>query len=418
MEVRPPSPDWRIDRVFGRLRTVALGIDFASRQFVYAPVRLGSGPHRAGLRAEVWRHQGMFVPTSTDPRVCCVEREEAGARRHRVSGSRARRRWTGAASRPLAAVAAVVVVLAAPNAARALSFALLPNQSSVALVVDFDLFGGALTASEQAAGSLTTRYDGTMVANNTGQTALAFPTGGEAIARNQVGLFNLPRQLSPAVGGSSGSAPGNYGVTLSAAVGLELPPIEIPDFGTLNLGTLQSVDVDIALRNVVIDTASDANISVLNGAFDASGVDVLFAGTADVNLAAVLKAPDFLTFTANLVALNALVGAFPDLGLGVSGNFFALEISIGFGTQLLLDGLGVPNQAVDGSFTRVGDDFVLALPLLAEIAPDLVPGVIDLSLGFSGQLTGISPIPEPTTAVLFGLGVAALAARSRMRRSG
>ena len=320
------------------------------------------------------------------------------------------------ATRSLAVAAAAVACLSSADPAHALSYDLLPNQSSVALVVDLDLFGGALTASEQFAGSLTTRYDGTMVANNTGQTALLFPAGGDAVARNQVGLFSLPRQLSPAVGGGSGSAPGNYGVTLSAAVGLELPPIEIPDFGTLNLGTLQSVDVDIALRNVVIDAVSGGNISVLSGAFDASGVDVLFAGTADVNLAAVLKAPDFLTYAANLLALTALIGAFPDLGLGVSGNFFTQEISLGFGTQLSLDGLSVPNQAGAGSFTRVGDDFVLALPLLATIAPDVIPGVIDLSLGFSGQLTGMSPVPEPTTAVLLGLGVAGLAARSRTRR--
>lgn len=315
-----------------------------------------------------------------------------------------------------AALAAGLLALGtAPARALTLDYTLAPTQSNVALVVEVDFLGGALTAEPQFTGSLTTRYDGTMRADNLGQSALAFPSGGAAVARNQVGLFNLPRQISPAVGGASGTAPGNYGVTLTAPIGIALPPIEIPDFGTLNLGTLQSVDVDIALRDVVLDAISATHVPVAGGLYDASQLDVLVTGNADLNLAAVLRSPDLVTYFANLTVLSLLAAQFPELGLGVTGNLLTRDISIGIGTRVVLDAVAVPNQADPGSFTRVGDDFVLVLPLLAELAPQVLPGVLDLRLGFSGQLRGVAPVPEPTTAALLAVGLAALAGR-RARR--
>ena len=328
-----------------------------------------------------------------------------------------RGRGLASARRTAAALSfsALLIALAA-SPAHALYYTITPAQSAVALVVDVDFLGGALTAQEQFAGSLSTQYDGTIRAGNVGQQALQFPSGGAAVARNQLGLFNIPRQLSPGVGGT-GTAAGNYGVTLTAPIGIELPPIDIPDLGTLNLGTLQSVDVDIALRNVVLDAVSGGQISVLGGAFDASGIDVLFSGHADLNIAAVLRAPDLTTYFVNLLALGTLAASFPELGISVSGSILTRDISVGFGTRLSFDDLAVPNlSATDGSFTRVGDDYILVLPLLAELAPTVIPGVLDLRLGFEGQLRGVAAVPEPATAAFLALGLAGLAGRRRAAR--
>jgi hypothetical protein len=324
---------------------------------------------------------------------------------------------TPAASRgaAVALAALLLAVVARPARALTLDYTLTPTQSNVALVVDVDFLGGALTATEQFAGSLTTRYDGTMRADNIGTTAIAFPSGGAALARNQLGPFNIPRQISPAVGGTSGTAAGNYGVTLTAPVGIEVPPIEIPDFGTLNLGTLQSVDVDIALRNVVLDAVTAVHLPVAGGAFDAAQVDLLVTGNVDVNVAAVLRSPDLLSYLANLTVLSLLASSFPELGIGVTGNVFTRDISVGIGTRLALDAVAVPNQAGAGSFTRVADDYVLVLPRFGELAPAVLPGVLDLRLGLDGQLRGVAPVPEPATAALLALGLAALAGGSARR---
>jgi hypothetical protein len=313
----------------------------------------------------------------------------------------------------------VVALLAlAPGAASATSFTLDPNLSSLTLAADVSVLGGALTASAQCTGCLTTRYDGTLHATNLGLAAVQFDGGGTADARQQLGSFNIPRQIAPGVGGAAGTAPADYGVTFSAPVGTPLPPIDIPNVGTLNLGTLQSVDVKVALRDVVLDVTSTSFIPVSSGAFDASQANVLITANADVLAALVLRAPDLATYLVNLSALTLLASSAPQLGLTVSGNFLTRDISVGFGFGVPVNALSAPNTASGGLISAVGDVVTITLPVDVTATPSDITGVFGLDIGLQGSLRMVGTVPEPATSLLVGAGVVALGAARRRRATG
>ena len=300
--------------------------------------------------------------------------------------------------------------------AAAIPFTLNANPSQLALIVDVSIFGGALTATTQCTGCLVTKYDGTLQATPAGLSGVQFDGGGAADARTQVGFLNSPRAISPAPGGASGTGPADYGVTLSAPVGTELPPIEIPNFGTLNLGTLQSIDVDVALRNVVLDVTSTSFLPVMAGSFDPTGTTIALFGDMDLNAAFVLKAPDLTTYFVNLVALTALASSAPELGIGVTGNLLAREISVGLGFGVPFGGVQVANQATTpGTLSAVGNVVTLALPVNVDATPSALAGVIDVGINLQGQLVGVGTVPEPSSLLLSGLGLAWLGACRRSR---
>ena len=197
----------------------------------------------------------------------------------------------------------LAVAIAGDGSATTLT--LQPNASSLTLVADVSIFGQALASSAQCTGCLTTKYDGTLQATNLGLASVRYDGGGAADARQQVGLFSIPRQMAPGVGGAAGTAPADYGVTFSAPVGAPIPPIDIPNLGTLNLGTLQSVDVKLAARDLVLDVTSTSFIPVTSGTYDATQTTVLLSGNLDVSTALVLRAPDIGTYLVNLVATDA-----------------------------------------------------------------------------------------------------------------
>ncbi len=325
---------------------------------------------------------------------------------------------------PLAAVViATWLVTSAVAIGPPTNYTINQNFSQIDLTASGDIFGGAVSLEEQFPSSPTT-YTGTIVAEFPlgpwPGGSISFPGGSAAAANNlKGGVLNTDRQVAPGSGGTGGADPANYGLTFSAPVDLLLPDIPLPpELGgiTLSLGTLTSVDLNLALRDVIWDINSnlvDGERPIdVNHQFDASGTPLagvgltLVSGFADVNAALVLTQDSFINAGILELALGTLAGQVPELGLSISRpGFFSPDVLVGFGTRLdLTPGLWLPNGATDlatVTYDPLTGSSTLTLPVELAV-PDLgIPGILDLDLGFSGQLvaTGVVTVPEPSTLI-------------------
>ena len=348
-------------------------------------------------------------------------------------------------------LSAAVVLAGSYASAAGLTFTLNQSQSNISLdIKNAQLFGQNLTLAEQATGSLKSSYTGTVVTDVDG-SSIDFPGGSKADASILTsGFFKLPVNMLPGVGGSGAAAPADYGFVLSAPIGTVLPALDltflnIPGVTTLNLGTFKAVNLNTALRDVILDVNTSSALPRSGvpslTTFDASQVTFAMSGNADVSLATVLTAGDAVSFTINGLALSAIASAInaqvPGL-LSVNYNPLAplfklpLDISIGLGTNLPLNGLSLPNEDVTklGSLQVTGTNYRLTLPISFNAIPDfsslgaasgLLSFLLPLKLGFSGQLVGTAPkiaVPEPGSVVLFGIGLVSLALVTLNRHRG
>lgn len=335
--------------------------------------------------------------------------------------------------RGIVGLSAVVVMMAAcQDSVRAavVTYSIVQSSSQINLTAGGTLFGGALTVTEQHANAIT-RYNGSIVTDVT-IGGPDFVGGSSANAVNPTGLFSLPLQYSPNIGGGAGTAPANYGLNMTAPVSFVIPSFSIPQEirdqypflpATLSLGTLSSVVAKVALRDVTLDILSDDRILRSGNDFDANLANIdISGGFSDINIAARLTQPDLLTKAAMQLLLSALAGAFPDLGLTVtSPGLFSLDIDVGFGFRVDLAGLpAVPNlAAADGTITGLGGPpgpSTLTLPIefgldpIIDVLPqeliDILGGFLDLDFEFSGVLVATATVPEPSALALTGLAAA------------
>jgi hypothetical protein len=269
-------------------------------------------------------------------------------------------------------------------------------------------------------------YGGTIQTNLT-QQWLGLPGGSAAAAATTKGSLNQNLALTPNVGGTTGTGPGNYGVRLFAPVDYDLPPIPIQGV-EIDLGKLSGVNLNVALRDVVLDvTAGNTTLNpyvTQPQTFDASGLDFSVTGNADVSLTAALKQDNILSYFVNLAALQALASSQPTLGLTISGSLATTTINIGLATTLAIPATAIPNAgAGDGSLQHIGSNYRLTVPVninLTDVAGDL-SGILDLQLGFNGQLVAQAPyqavsVPEPSSLVLGAFAASGLALVIRRRR--
>lgn len=340
--------------------------------------------------------------------------------------------------RNLALALAAAAFLAAPALA-ANTYNITQNQSQLNLTAGGSILGSTLTVTEQQANAIT-RYNGTLdVAFASGGpvpgSGINFPGGSAASAVNPTGgFFNLPLQYSPNVGGAAGTAPANYGVNINAPIGVVIPPITVPINGseiTLNLGTLQSFNMALAIRDLDLDVVTPATTSIgAGGVFDANATTISIAtGFADLNGSLVFDQANFVETLAVAAALNILAGAVPDLGLTVNTNLINSTVSLGIGSRIDLAGLAgaaLPNQAAADGTVSFGNNVIpstlilpveITLPSLEELG--LPPDVLDLQLSLAGQLraTGlITEVPEPSSLVLGAIAAGAIGLVIRRRR--
>jgi hypothetical protein len=329
------------------------------------------------------------------------------------------------------AVAAALLMTAAASTVHAsYTYNITQSASQLNLTVSGTAFGGALNVTEQQA-SAVTRYNGTIEADfPSGPTvggSIYFPGGSNATAVNPTGLFSIPLQYAPNVNGGSGTAAANYGVNLNAPVGITLPAIDIPNVGTINLGTLQSVNMAVAIRNLALDLESTAPLAILaGGTFDPTGVNLgISSGFADLNGALVFQQPDLISHLAAVVAMNALAVAVPDLGVTVSSNILARTVSLGLGTRFDLSGVAasLPNQATtNGSVSYVNPATLSTLIIPVNIdLPDLeslgIPAsLLTLDLNLTGQLRATAFVPEASSVILATIGTLGIATLAYRRR--
>jgi hypothetical protein len=324
--------------------------------------------------------------------------------------------------------------------AEVVTYNIVQNQSQISLTASGTAFGGQLTVTEQQANAIT-RYNTTIVADVT-NGGPDFIGGGEAKAVNTTGSFNIPLQYQPNVNGGAGSAPGQYGVNLTAPVAFDLPAFTIPPEiitqfpflpSTLDLGVLSSIVTKVALRDVVLDVTSSGRIPEVATVFDANQTSIdIVSGFADVNIAARLTQPNIIQKIAIQALLQSLQSSIPTLGITVSSpSLFSLDIDLGFGFRTDLSLLpAVPNTALtDGTITGLDGPpgpSTLILPVAFSLDDALASSLgslatildLNLTLDFAGSLRATAVVPEASTFVMMGLACSAVGiALIRRRRA-
>ncbi len=315
--------------------------------------------------------------------------------------------------------------------ANPIDFTLTSTLSTLDLTATGSLFGGALTVAEQSGTAKATRYfspSAGSIKTGLGLTKIEFPGGSVARSDVQRNLLNIPVGLRPGIGGNlAATDPGAYGLRMTAPFDIDIPPLPIPNLGTIDLGRFTGVQLDVALRNLDLDFTS-GQIPLAGTAFDASNVDVeMVSGVADIGLSLVLTANDLISKTVTLLALQTLVGALPaTIPLSVTTpSIFSLNINIGGGFSVPFTSLGaLPNSATGGMLEHIGPNYKLTVPVefnpLVNLDASLLSLLgLDLDLKLTGQMVATAPfqnVPEPSSWALGLVGTVALAwARRRVR---
>lgn len=318
------------------------------------------------------------------------------------------------------------------------------NQSRLNLTATATLSGAPLTSAPQFApgglngqGSESTTYNQVSVPSNLFADvypgSVNFPGGSVATANNTTGLFgNLP--LKPGVGGVSGTAPGDYGVKFSSPQDIVIPSIDVsslnlPGITTINLGTLKSIDLNIALRDIVLDVTSGSlplsPTATYPKTFASSPLTISVAGNADMLLSAFLAQANFSDFLATGAVLTALQSALSGQGIAISSSvsLSPLGYNVGFGFTNPLPITNALNaDASNGLLEHVGSNLRMTVPVAFNIQANTLPSplntLITANFGLSGKLIGETPfvvVPEPSSIVLSLVGAVGLIVVGRRR---
>ncbi len=313
------------------------------------------------------------------------------------------------------------------------------NQSRINIAATADLAGTMLTGNPQFApgglngdGSASTLYNQTgsntpsNIVANVHTNSIVFPGGGTAMAANASGFFGS-LGIAPGVGGTTGTAPADYGLIFTSAQNIVIPPIDvsslnIPGITTLNLGTLTGINLNVALRNFTLDANSGTIPLSPNNTyptqFDASQVDLVAAGTVDMSLTATLSQNSLTDWLATGAALIALNSALSGQGINITetGSLATLSYQVGIGYTTALPATNLPNTgAGPGTIDHVGGNLRMTLPVnfdLQSALPSSLSSLLTADFSMSGQLIGQTPyvtvdVPEPSSVLLGLMGIGA-----------
>jgi hypothetical protein len=288
--------------------------------------------------------------------------------------------------------------------------------------------------SESALYNQTSTNTPSNMGTNLGLYSIGFPGNSNSQAANAVGAFNNNLASAPGIGGASGTAPADYGMVFTSAQSIVIPPIDISSLNlgisTLNLGTLSSINLNVALRNFAINLSSPILPTTGNGAypqhFDSTQVTVSVSGTSDMSLTATLKQANITDWIATGAALVALQQSLAGQGITLTetGNLFGLSYQVGFGFSTPLPATNALNgDASQGTIDHVGSNLRLTMPIKFDITPTTLPAPLNTLIAadftMTGQLIGQAPfqvVPEPSSIALAAMSLFGLAAFARRRK--
>jgi hypothetical protein len=121
-----------------------------------------------------------------------------------------------------------------------------------------------------------------------------------------------------------------------------------------------------------------------------------------------------LTYVSGPIAVDG-AGAFAPGGALIStgGSFDYDAPVLGFSGSILVAGASGPNVASGtGSLVVSGGSYLLTLPIDVTL-PFFVDGSEFATFRYQGTVTATAPVPEPSSLVLAGIGLAILARRGR-----
>lgn len=252
----------------------------------------------------------------------------------------------------LAALTALAVV---PLHAEPVTFALDPARSSVTMGGTVSTLGQTAPLQEQAAGSLTARYSGTIPVELGEGTIRFLPGGGMVPAED--------RAWQPMSGGAEGSAPASYGTK-----------------ATLLIFNILPVNAVAASRGLVFDTGSP-ELPVTGGTFPTADLAVQFAAesgslvdyrvTGQLSLEGSRVLAGILTNRVSSTGSLATVDGVETLTVPVDADFsFVIEGDLGLATfnlrftgQLVATRASVPEpEVVFTPPSAAGGPLVLSYP--------------------------------------------------------
>ena len=281
----------------------------------------------------------------------------------------------------------VPIVPCAALAQRSRSLPLNESMSVLQAEASLFLFAEELAAEEQLPGSLQVGYTGTFMA--------AVDSNSNELTLFDESIASALRQAEPMMPGPEGSTEAdlaNYAATFKVAEELSLGEV-----AEINLGTLVSLEMDAAVRDLSAELFVEDDFPLDDaGLFDATAIDLLVNGHADVAGRLVTRADNAADYVITLVAIELLAADTPEI-TDVSGNFFSRELTIDFAARLSLEDEIVDNEPLDGQLRRDAERLELDVPVDIEIIQPILDGVLDIELRMSGNF-----ILDPLLADLDG----------------
>lgn len=251
--------------------------------------------------------------------------------------------------------------------------------------------GQEFVAEEQFAGSLIGVPQGAVGIASLLPSALGV-TPGDEIVLAELG------QAAPQVNGASGMAPADLAARVTSS---ETTPL--PDYGVIALGSLLSLDMDVAVRDGVLGFPESVDVPVdSSGRFDLANVPLTVQAEVDARGTAVLKSDNLIDYIATFSGLTALQNQSDSPVESISGNVLSRQITTTLADRVSLSET-ISLESAASSLRRDGDVWQLTAPIAFSVEQSLEEGFLDVRLDASGTLVAATgPLLLPGDANLDG----------------